>query len=131
MNHINTTVLKCSARIAQWRSQEFLSIGQLKSQPGYNFSKLLIFLQVDVYEREKSTNFNQHMIVFGVLYYFTKVFFNFKVFYHLSCKNYQNNHIFLWSNAGGYLASKPRRCKKLFSIDVKGFPRQFFSSHIF
>jgi hypothetical protein len=42
------------------------SDGQLKSQLGYSFSKLLIFFKPDAYEREKSTTFNQHMIVFGV-----------------------------------------------------------------
>jgi hypothetical protein len=39
------------------------------------------------------------------------------VFYHLLCETYHDNYIFLWSNAGGYMTLKPRRCKKLFTID--------------
>ncbi len=77
--------------------------------------------------QQLSTNTRSYSVS---LYYLTKVFFNFKVFHHLLCEYYYDNHIFLWSNAGGYLASK-LRCKKLFAIDVKGFPSQFFSSQIF
>jgi hypothetical protein len=38
------------------------SHGQLKSQPGYSFSELIFFLEADVYEGEKLTTFNQHMM---------------------------------------------------------------------
>jgi hypothetical protein len=131
----------------QCRSQKFLSIEQFLSQTILRlgqpwtiekstrlhtvFQNFLSFSK-PMFMKEKSQQPSTNTRSCSVsLYYFTKVFFNFKVLYHLSCENCNDNHIFSWSNTGGYLASKPKRYKKLFAIDVKGFPRQFFSSHIF
>jgi hypothetical protein len=55
-----------------------LSSGQLKSQPGYSFSKLRIFFKADVYEREKSITFNQHTIVLDVFVLFHEGIFRVK-----------------------------------------------------
>jgi hypothetical protein len=104
------------------------SHGQLKSHWVTVFQNVLSFPKLMFIEEKSQQPSTNRRVCSVSLYYLIKVFFDFQVSYHLLC---ENNHDLLWSSAGGYLGSKPRRCKKVFATDVKDFPHQVFASQIF
>ncbi len=104
--------------IERFPSQTILRLGQSdKGNWKINWTTVFqnsLYFSKPMFTEEKSQQLSTNRRVFSVsLYYFTKLFFNFKIFYHLLYENYQDNHIFL-SNEGRYLDSKPSRCKRFF-----------------
>ena len=89
---------------------ELDSVGQLKHQLDYRFTKLSAFLRTIDCRRDSST---AKRVCSVSLYYFTILFFKFKVIYHLFSHDFPNNRTFLLSSAKPYMVLQPRRYKKI------------------
>ncbi len=132
-------------RSEQWRSQEFLSIGQFPSQTilrtgqswaiekstGLQYIETSYLFSSQCLLKRKVNNPQPTEEHIRYLCTTSQRYFSTLKCPIIFCVRTLTITIFSLTSTGEYPTSKPSRCRKLFPIDVKGFPGPFLSSQIF